>query len=72
MMCRNITCSSNLHGIDVKETEETLIFFFFLELHFFFSASSDASHYRNLYENVNIKLKYCIILTKVNGPLIFT
>lgn len=36
MMCRNITCSSNLHGIDVKETEETLIFFCFLELHFFF------------------------------------
>ena len=72
MMCRNITCSSNLHGTDVKETEETLIFLnFFLELHFF-SASNDASHYRNLYENVNIKLKYCIILTKVNGSLIFT
>ena len=71
MMCRNITCSSNLHGIDVKETEETLIFIFF-GITFFFSASSDASHYRNLYENVNIKLKYCIILTKVNGSLIFT
>ena len=56
MMCRNITCSSNLHGIDVKETEETLIFFF-LELHFFFSASSDASHYRNLYENVKYQIK---------------
>lgn len=33
MMCRNIICSSNLQGTDVKETEETLNFFF--QLHFF-------------------------------------
>ena len=69
MMCRNIICSSNLLSTDVKEIEETLNFFF---NDIFFSASNDASHYRNLYENVNIKLKYCIILTKVNGSLIFT
>lgn len=54
MMCRNIICSSNLQGTDVKEAEETLNFFF--QLHFF-SASNDASHYRNLYENVKYQIK---------------
>ena len=36
MMCRNITCSSNLHGTDVKETEETHFFKFFFGITFFF------------------------------------
>ena len=54
----------------LKKQKKHSFFSFFFAITFF-SASNDASHYRNLYENVNIKLKYCIILTKVNGSLIF-
>lgn len=47
--------SSNLHGTDVKETDKTLNLFF--SITFFFSASNDASHHRNLYENVKYQIK---------------